>query len=451
MIASTPKPTPFILSYKLHGHDSLDIEFPDATFTFHAQWLFDAKCDEDVSRTAVTAYSRVPPDAQIMEVCIVEEGIQTTLEIIWKEGNPSRVPGLWLRVMAPVVAKSTDPDLLDSPSIPQGWLANNLKIPTIEYADIFAENEEACKATVISILDELLGAFTTGIVKVTGLPPPSLTSERDASANTIVTQVLKKICGNVFQHPRRAADTTFNIASHHKEGVTRATSLVNYDTSQILLTHVDHAHYQHPAHVQGLYGLEGESENTFVSAMAALKSMKDEDFKLFQQFCQAPMTVGRTVHYYSPPLYQGTVDTPVTMHPGTDRVKRVRWHPHLTGSLMTPYDGFHESRLAHQKWQEILRRDSHLLRVKLKPGDLYIWNNFTILHGRERVLKVPRTSVGQTVPEQVVVDKYRELKVGQLLGHFEEKWLVHVPTPQLCHLVKLVESLGKKAMIGSDK
>ncbi len=52
-------------------------------------------------------------------------------------------------------------------------------------------------------------------------------------------------------------------------------------------------------------------------------------------------------------------------------------------------------------------------------------------------MKVPRTGVGQTVPEQVVVDKYRALKIWQLKNHIDEKWLVHVPTAQLHDLVNL--------------
>ena len=82
------------------------------------------------------------------------------------------------------------------------------------------------------------------------------------------------------------------------------------------------------------------------------------------------------------------------MYPGTRQVKRVRWHPHLSGSLMTSFDRYDIARLAHQKFEEVMRRDTHQLKVCLQPGDLYIWNNFTILHGRERVLKVPRTGVG---------------------------------------------------------
>ena len=441
MIAPISENVPFILGCETQDEKYLIVKFFNGTFTFHTQWLFDAKCDKSVSRSAVTAYARAAADTRITKTHIFGHGIQTKLEIQWKDRTTSIFPALWLQAMVSVVATPNNVETEGSVLIPPGWLAQDLQVPTIDYAEVFAENEETCEATATRILDELMGETTAGIVRITGLPSPDMQSERDASSNNLVTHVLKRICGGVFQHPRRAADTTFNVASHHKEGLTRATTLVNYDTSQILLTHCDHAHYQHQAHVQGLYGLEGESENTFVSAMAALRTMREESPALFDQLIRAPMTVGRAAHYYDPPLYQGTVDTPVTMYPGTSRVKKVRWHPHLTGSLVTPFETFEVSRLAHQKFQEILRRDSHLLRVNLRPGDLYIWNNFTILHGRERVLEIPRTSVGQTAPEQTVADRYRQLKIRQLGEHVEEKWLIHVPTPQLCQMIELVQEL----------
>lgn len=335
--------------------------------------------------------------------------------------------------MAPLVAKAA---IVEDPPIAKGWLAQSLTIPHVAYADIFSESFEQSTATVVRMLDELLDQSSAGIIRVVGLPAPDVASEREKK-NTLVTKVLKQIFGSVFVHPRRGADQTFNVASHHKEDVKRAVGLPNYNTNEVLLPHVDHAHYQNPVQVQGWYGLEGESENTFVSSLATLRTLKEESPDLFEHLCQAPTAFGRVVHYYSPPLYQATTDTVVTMYPGTRQVKRVRWHPHLSGSLLAPFDQFDIARQAHQKFHEIMRRETHQLKVCLQPGDLYIWNNFTILHGRERVLKVPRTGVGQTVPEQVVVDKYRALKIGQLKNHIEEKWLVHVPTAQLQDLVKL--------------
>jgi trimethyllysine dioxygenase len=138
-------------------------------------------------------------------------------------------------------------------------------------------------------------------------------------------------------------------------------------------------------------------------------------------------------------MYQATTDTAITTQPGfPNQIKRFRWHPHLTGSLLSPFDEFSEARVAYRTFQEIMRRDSHLYRTLFKPGDLYIWDNFRILHGRERVMVLPRTAVGQTVPEQVVADQYRFLKMARLKGHIDENWLVHTPMQQLYEMVKLL-------------
>lgn len=75
----------------------------------------------------------------------------------------------------------------------------------------------------------------------------------------------------------------------------------------------------------------------------------------------------------------------------------------------------------------------------LKPGDLYIWDNFRLLHGREKVLEVPRTGVGQTVPEQTVHDRYRALIIKKLKGLMDKEWLVHMPMPQLREMLQAVE------------
>ena len=71
---------------------------------------------------------------------------------------------------------------------------------------------------------------------------------------------------------------------------------------------------------------------------------------------------------------------------------------------------------------------------------MYIWDNFNVLHGREKVLSVPRTCVGQSVPEQVVMDGWREMLTGKLMRVFEERWLIHVPLMQLYELDKIVDA-----------
>jgi len=424
--------------------NTLTIIFRDGQYAYHAQWLHDAQCMDGASRTFATAFCQqllVPP-VHLEAVSISGAGFGQSVSVTWDHGNASRFPAPWLRVMAPLVASHNDPVPTAVYKTQKGWLANTLMIPEISYEELFPEHEntEAHQASVLRTLNLLLHESASGIIKVTNTPPPNLDQERQKT-NTVVTRVLKQLFGAVFVHPRRGADKTFNVASHNEDAKRGSglEGLVNYDTNQILLHHCDHAHYENPARVQGWYGLEGESENVFVSALAAVATLKDESPELFEPLCNAPMAVGRVAHFYEPALFQGTVDTAVTKVPGyPNDIKRVRWHPHLTGSLLAPFHKYHEARLAHQRFQEIMRRKTHMVTVLLKPGDLYIWDNHRVLHGRERVVKVPRTGVGQIVPEQVVSDKYRELQVRKLTRDIDEKWLVHMPNPQLHDLIKIL-------------
>jgi alpha-ketoglutarate-dependent taurine dioxygenase len=440
---SGSEPSTLITSCSLSsGKDTLTVSFYDATFVFHAQWLHDARCDRGPSRDAANAFCQQLKVAYIQGASICGSGIKTTLAITWDDGQISPFPAVWLRLLAPLVATHPQATALNGPIIPKGWRANTLVIPEISYQKISRpdlSNEEFL-ATKTWIFDTLLLDSAPGIIKITDLPDVDVYSE-SSQKNNLLTQILKRLFGSVFQHSMRGPDETFKIASHYHESAKRAVELPNYDTSGILLPHADHSHYDNPARVQGLHAIEGTSQNTFVHSFAALATLYDEDPDLYDALCAAPMVLGRVAQFYSPPLFQTTVDTAVRKKLGfPEQVKCVRWHPHLAGYLLSPFDEFDRARRAHRKFQEIMSRDSHMLRIMLRPGDLYVWDNFRVLHGREKVFDVPRTAVGQTVIEQVVNDQYRVLKMGWLKEFIDEDWLVQTPTGQLDNLVGLVKS-----------
>ena len=424
-----------------HGN-KVTVEFPDSTYVFHAQWLHDARCDNGAARNAVTAICQQPMSTvHVDEVHLSGHGNNMVLFVAWDDGQTSEFPGPWLRVMAPLVARHDGPEKAAAAPTGKGWLVDTLVIPEISYHDVVQAAPVSDKPNndlAIEILDKLLSPSSPGIVKVIDLPEPNIEEERNHK-NNINTLVLKSLFGSVFIHPIRGSDQTFNVSSHSHDAQ-RAVGLANYDTTQLLLPHSDHAFYDHPIQVQGFYGLEGRSENTWVSVLAAIETFKAESPDLYHYLHEVPMTVGRVSRFYGPPLYQATVDTAITTQPGQpDEVKRIRWHPNLTGSLLAPYEEYKNARLAHRKFQEILCRDTHQLKRVLNPGDLYVWDNFRLLHGRERVLEVPRTGVGQTVPEQIVHDRHRALHVNKLKEHIDERWLVHMPMPQLRKMLGLVQ------------
>ena len=81
-------------------------------------------------------------------------------------------------------------------------------------------------------------------------------------------------------------------------------------------------------------------------------------------------------------------------------------------------------------------RPSIKLEVLMKPGDLYLWNNFRVLHGRQNVIETPRTTVGQTVSEEVVMNRYREIKIKNIKT-LDDSWLAHTPTDVLNDIINI--------------
>lgn len=421
-----------------HGN-KVTVEFSDGSWTFHAQWLYDARCDDGPTRNALTAFCEREATIQADHVRLTGQSKVSELEVKWNDGSSSKSPLAWLKIMAPLVAQPQGMKTTQTVCRQFGWCVDKLRIPHIAYNDIIADHKgkEAQDETRLRVLSLLLQDSSAGIIKITGLPEPDMKKELDH--DSVLTKILLQLYGEVWKHPKRDPNTTFNVASHNDDQK-RANDLPNYDIKQTLLPHSDHAFYDNPIQVMGFYCPEGKSENTWVSSHAALKTTKEEAPDLYPYLCNAPMALGRVSRFYGGPLYQATVDTPVTLEPGSkDTIKRLRWHPNLSSSLLAPYEDFQKARLAHVKMQEIIRRDSHQYKIAFEPGDLYIWNNFRLLHGRERVLDAfgRRTGIGQTVTEAAVADRYRELLTEKAKKLLDEKWLVHMPAPQLEEAVKL--------------
>lgn len=421
--------------------DSVTISFHDGVFRFHSQWLHDAQVDEGPSKIANEVFTQIKSTFSAQAAAISGTGFKTRVNIQWNDGKASSFPGPWLRVFAPLVAKRLDDFEANEKSqeviLDKGWQTPNLEIPEVWFEDIVDCFENP--RTKAAIFDLLLQPDSAGIIKIVGLPEPNIDDER-ATQNAILTKILKQLFGEVFKHARRAPETTSNISSHVEADVKKGEALPNYDTQKELLPHTDHTFYELPGRVQGLYCLEGESINTFVSCPAVLATFKEETPELLGALEKAPMAIGRLAHWYQPPLYQGNVNSIMTSHPVSKEVK-FRWHPHLSGFLLSPHDEYAEARNAVRKFQQISRRESHELRVHFQPGDMYIWDNHRLLHGREQVLSEPRTSVSLTVPEQAVLDSWRAMKIERLKeGGIEEKWLLHVPQRQLGELVQMLDT-----------
>ncbi len=400
---------------------------PDISWKFHYQWLANSDCSQGFSKSAVSS-PFMQDNKSVDKVTILTSG---DLMVTWLDQSSSVFPSIWLKTLACEVA-SPDKEFAVPMSEPVNyWYANTLTIPEVGWDSIMNEDCEYHRQSE-KVIDLLVKNTEYGIVKITDCPKPDFESERKTE-NTLLTKLLRKLFGSVFFHPRRGADKTFNVSS---DNAVRAAKLDNYDVSKILLPHTDHAHYIHPAMVMGLYALEGVSVNTWLDGFTALKVLKEEDPQSYACVTQAPLTFGRIAKYYSPALIQANTDTAVTFVPGKpNQVKRIKWHPHLIGWPCCSFADYEQVIAALQKFQSIMLRPEIKLEVTMNPGDMYIWNNFRILHGRQSVLATPRTSVGQTVPEEVVMDTLRNIKIAKIKT-LNDDWLAQIPTALLDELYK---------------
>lgn len=406
---------------------SFSNDVPNLNWKFHAQWLANACCTNGFSKSSDNS----PFNQQICTIKSAKKSPNGDLLIEWSNSDKtSNFPSLWLKTIGTIVAKPNF-NVTETKHVIKYWNAKSITIPEVEWGLIMGDNttEQQIQEQVI---DMLINDSSFGIIKVINLPPADIESERQTK-DTLITKLLNKVFGNVFFHTRRGANKTFNVSTIKNS---RAELLDNYDVKKVLLPHTDHAHYIHPAMVMGLYALEGSSINTWLDGFIALEILKQEDPESFRILCNTPLCFGRIANYYTPALYQANIDTPITLYPGSQRIRRIKWHPHLIGWINSSFNEYPKAFTASQKLQQIMMRPDIQIKLEMKPGDLYIWNNFRILHGRQSVFSEIRTIVGQTVPEEVVMNRTRENKIAQITS-LNKNWLAQIPTELLDQIILL--------------
>jgi trimethyllysine dioxygenase len=235
-----------VLCVSVPEENFLKIEFTDGTFTFHAQWLHDARNDRNPSRAAEDAFTVHAADARIIGATHSNQSLMSRVEVDWADGSNTKFPCAWLRIFAPMVAQA---DLswtgVDALPRQKGWMVDTLEIPEVDWSFIFPQKEptdEQRDAISVKIKDMMLYEGRSGIIKIVNVPSPDIASEKDRK-NTLVTKVLKQFYGQVFAHPRRGQDETFNVSDEYGKDKLRGAELHNYRLDHILLPHCDHAHY----------------------------------------------------------------------------------------------------------------------------------------------------------------------------------------------------------------
>ncbi|ESZ96612.1 hypothetical protein SBOR_2979 [Sclerotinia borealis F-4128] len=456
-----------------HCATKITLKFPDGSWTFRSQWLYDADAShtqhiastlpqnpqtkqytginiqpaqqQDLSLTpsgSRSLYTTATAIATLQSANIYGEGVHTVLWVMWSDSRKSGFPGVWLRVWAGVVGRREgkgrnrdkngyknggkgirfgDDDLLG---------VEGLEVPAFRWGDIVEravgevnEVSEVAEEVKMKVLDTLLMRSGAGIIRICDIP----------GDENLVAKVLKEIFGDSLAKSEYALEGKAVGKSNDEN--------TNNNNTRVHLPRTAFSHHIHPPRIAACSAIESESTHTFVSSPAILSTLKEESPHLLPYLSSVPITIGGQTPSLNPlsSSYQ-LATTPLLTHNKLSLHSHTfRFNPQHTSSLLCSYDEFPKARAAYRKFQSIGRRNSHALKIVMKPGEVCLWDNFRVLHGREYGVMNAGICDEEMVGEQEVLDVWRGTMTRRLMEMgMEEKWLVHVPEKLLREMLGIL-------------
>jgi len=109
---------------------------------------------------------------------------------------------------------------------------------------------------------------------------------------------------------------------------------------------------------------------------------------------------------------------------------KTKWSPHLRGWHLVAYEKQEAVIEAHAALLKLLQQ--HQLKLRLDAGDIYLFSNNRVLHGRDSIIAgADRTLNGHLVPEALMIERHRALmqKANPMFG--DSPWFVAMPVERM--------------------
>jgi alpha-ketoglutarate-dependent taurine dioxygenase len=162
-------------------------------------------------------------------------------------------------------------------------------------------------------------------------------------------------------------------------------------SSEGLAPHQDLAYYESPPGIQILHCLKFDDcisggESTFVDAHAAAEILRQKNPSAFKALCEIPATFQKDHVHRDHPAKLYFCRPHIIVEPLEQDVISVFWAPPFEGPLRVPPHLVDTYYRAYEAFEEIINsqelwRDYGFV-FKMKPGDLVVFNNRRMLHGR---------------------------------------------------------------------
>ncbi|MEN5245067.1 gamma-butyrobetaine dioxygenase [Pseudomonas atacamensis] len=330
--------------------DRVVIEWADGRVSpFHHVWLRDnCPCDQcvySVTREQVFESVDAAEDLRPLATRIDSDGC---LRIDWQDGHLSRFDPGWLRAHA-YDDESRAERLAGKPQ-PHLW-HSDLQLPVFDYSALMNDNA--------ALLQWLLAVRDIGLTQVRGVPtePGSL---------KLIAQRISFIRESNF-------GVLFNVQS-------KADADSNAYTAFNLPLHTDLPTRELQPGLQFLHCLVNDAEggeSIFVDGFAIADALRLEDPQLFEALCEIPVEFRNKDRHSD---YRCLA--PIIAVDALGRVAEIRMANFLRGAFDTSVAQMPLLYRAYRRFIAMTREPRFRLMQRLKPGELWCFDNRRTLHAR---------------------------------------------------------------------
>jgi alpha-ketoglutarate-dependent taurine dioxygenase len=402
---------------------------------FHAAWLWandPAHCHPSSGQKLKSLCQYDPTTAKIMSAKIVQMkndkisflpsppgslhprgGIYKTvhdstekkrdiLEIVWQSGEKSSYDLEWLSRFTSNTSQADSRRVTKEVAIGARDNSDCVAIPTFDYVKVMENDLD--ESTLFQVLDNIL---KHGAVLIQNAPAASATSDEDDES--IVANLGRRICGSNLSHGSLYGDV------FHVKSMPDAHNIAY--TSVALPPHQDLTYYESKPFLQLLHTVQnapttiddkGRGESVLIDAMAAVEHLRRVAPDVFQTLC----TVEATFCKQREGADMASAKPHIVTSPYDQSVTSVNWSPPFEGPLQLPpsRDIVQQERLmddyvmAYQAMECLLDNHSpsaamlpvyleqelreyaqnYTWEYALKEGEILVFNNQRMLHGRRR-------------------------------------------------------------------
>ncbi len=345
---------------------------------FHYLWLRDnCQCEDCLhpqTRERLFDLMTLSPEEDLVARLELQEG---SLLVTWRDGHQSHYPEHWLREHA--YGEEARQARREKPIL---WTAEiRQSLPEIAYEKVMSSEDG-----LLTFLD-LLCDYGFALIRET--PTENLEVTRVASRISFLRETN---FGREFDviskpNPNNVAYTALELQSH--------SDLPNWEV---------------PPGTQFLHCLEFEAEggeSTLVDGFAAARQLQSAHPEDFDLLCH--LRIPFRFHDSDWDIRRSATTLALDSF---GELEEIRFHSALTAPLDIAADQVLPFYRAYRALTEIIRKPENILKLKLQPGDLLVFNNRRVLHGRAAFdpNSGPRHLQGCYVDNDDVLSKRRVLR-----------------------------------------